>query len=129
MYQERHSKILSIDILMGMNSHFGETTDNDQDSIVAIQQWEAFYEVHRNRIPRSYGNQEETKQAKRLMVDGLASVAGQAGSHVISDKLDELGPVELVSDVTNHLADAWMSCEAMVMVGVENVQMDICMGT
>ena len=27
-----------------------------------------------------------------------------------------MGPVELASDITNHLADAWMSCEAVVMV-------------
>ena len=38
VYQEKHSKILGINIPMGHNEqcHFGETADNDQDGVVAI---------------------------------------------------------------------------------------------
>ena len=41
----------------------------------------------------------------------------EAGLHIVGDESDELGPVELASDVTNHFANAWMPCEVMVMVG------------
>ena len=50
-------------------------------------------------------------------MDGFASAARGAGPHIVGDESDESGPEELASDVTNHLANAWMSCEAMVMVG------------
>ena len=38
VYQEKHSKILSINIPMGCDEqcHFGEMADNDQDGVVAI---------------------------------------------------------------------------------------------
>ena len=38
MYQEEHSKILGINILMGHDEqcHFGEMADNDQDGVVAV---------------------------------------------------------------------------------------------
>ena len=50
MYQKEHSKILGINIPMGRDEqcHFGETADNDQNGVIAIQQQEAFYEVHGN---------------------------------------------------------------------------------
>ena len=51
-------------------------------------------------------------------MDGFASAASGAGPYIVGDELDQSGPVELVSDVTNRLANAWMPCEAMVMVGL-----------
>ena len=71
VYQEKYRNILGINIPMGRDEqcHFGETTDNDQDGIIALRQWEAFYEVHGKRIPWSYGNRKELKWAERLGVD------------------------------------------------------------
>ena len=92
--------------------------DDDQDSVVAIRQWEAFYKVHRNRIPGSYGNREESKGTKRLVMDGFASAARGAGLHIVGDKSDQSGPVELTSDVTNHFPDAWVPCKTMVVTGL-----------
>ena len=77
VHQEDH-KVFSINIPVGCDKqcHFGESTDDDQDSVITVQQWEAFYEVHGDRVPRSYGNQKEPEQAERLVVDQLASAAG-----------------------------------------------------
>ena len=91
--------------------------DDDQDGVIAIQQWEAFYEVHRNRIPRSYGNREESKGTERLVMDGFASAASGAGPHIVGDESDQSGPVELASDVTNRFTNAWVPRKAMVVTG------------
>jgi len=36
-----------------------------------------------------------------------------------------LGPIELITDVLDHLGDAWVSSKAMVMMGVKDIQSDI----
>ena len=50
-------------------------------------------------------------------MDGFASVASGAGPHIVGDKLDQSGPVELVSDVTNRFTNALVPCKAMVVTG------------
>ena len=44
---------------------------------------------------------------------------------VVSDKGDHSGPVELTMDVLDHLSDARVSSQVMVMVGVQDVQLDV----
>ena len=53
-------------------------------------------------------------------------MAGQAGPHIVGGDLDESGPVEVASDVSNHFASAGLSCEAMIMIGVRDIQTDLC---
>ena len=91
--------------------------NDDQDGVITFRQQEAFYEVHRNRIPRLYGNREESKGTERLVMDGFASVANGAGPYIVSDESDQSGPVELASDVTNHFPNAWVPCKVMVVTG------------
>jgi len=43
---------------------------------------------------------------------------------VVSDEGDHSGPVELMTDVLDCLGNAWVSSQAMVMVGVEDIHSD-----
>jgi len=44
---------------------------------------------------------------------------------VVSDEGDQLGPVELMTDVLDHLGNTWVSNQVMVMVGVKDIQLDV----
>jgi len=44
---------------------------------------------------------------------------------VVSDEGDHLGPVELMMDVLDGLGDVQVSSQAMVIVGVKDIQSDI----
>ena len=41
---------------------------------------------------------------------------------VIGDEGDHPGPVELTTDVLDHLCDAGVASQVVVIIGVENVQ-------
>ena len=45
--------------------------------------------------------------------------------NVVGDEGDHLGPIELKMDVLCHLGDARVSCKAMVMVRVQDIQSDV----
>ena len=44
---------------------------------------------------------------------------------VVGDEGDHLGPIELMTDVLDHLGDARVSSQTMVRVGVKDVQSDV----
>jgi len=44
---------------------------------------------------------------------------------VVSDEGDHSGPVELVADILDRFGDARVSSQAMIMMGVQDVQTDI----
>ena len=44
---------------------------------------------------------------------------------VVGDERDHLGPIELTMDVLDHLGDARVSSQAMVMMRAKDVQSDI----
>ena len=44
---------------------------------------------------------------------------------VVSDEDDNSGPIELMMDVLDCLGNAWVSSQAMVMVGAKDIQSDI----
>jgi len=44
---------------------------------------------------------------------------------VVSDKGNHSGPIELMMDILDCLGDARVSSQAMVMMGAEDVQLDI----
>jgi len=44
---------------------------------------------------------------------------------VVSDEGDHSGSVELMTDVLGCLGNAWVSSQTMVVVGVEDIQLDI----
>ena len=50
-------------------------------------------------------------------MDGFALAASGAGPHIVGDELDQMGPVELASDVTNRFTNAWVPRKAMVVTG------------
>ena len=44
---------------------------------------------------------------------------------VVGDKGDHSGPIELTTDVLDHLGDARVSSQAVVVMRVKDVQLDI----
>jgi len=44
---------------------------------------------------------------------------------VVSDECDLSGPVELAMDILDHLGDARVSSQVMIMMGVKDVQYDV----
>ena len=42
-----------------------------------------------------------------------------------SDKGDHLGPIELMTNILDHLGDAWVSIHAMVVMGAKDIQSDV----
>jgi len=44
---------------------------------------------------------------------------------VVSDKDDNLGPVELMTDILDCLGDARVPSQVVVMMGVKDIQSDI----
>ena len=44
---------------------------------------------------------------------------------VVGDKGDHLGPIELAMDILYGLGDARVSSQAVVMVGVKDIQLDL----
>ena len=63
--------------------------------------------------------------AKGLVVQRLAVTADRTGVDVVGDEGDHLGPVELTTDVLERLGDAGVASQAVVVMGVEDVQLDI----
>src|SRR5882724_5219129 len=63
--------------------------------------------------------------AKWLVMEGLAATADQTRVDVVGDEGDHPGPVELTTDVLNHLGDARVSSQPMVVVGVKDVQSNV----
>ena len=58
-------------------------------------------------------------------MDGLVSTASCARSNVVRNKLNEVGPVELPSNVSDGLTNTWMSHQMMVMIRAKDVKSDI----
>ena len=44
---------------------------------------------------------------------------------VVGDESNHSGPVELMTDILDHLGDARVSCQAMVMMGAKDIQTDL----
>src|SRR5882724_6298066 len=44
---------------------------------------------------------------------------------VVGDEGNHSGPVELMMNVLDHLGNAWVSSQVMVVVGVEDIQSDV----
>jgi len=44
---------------------------------------------------------------------------------VVGDESDHSGPIELMTDILDHLGDAWVSRQVVVMMRVKDVQLDI----
>src|SRR5882672_7085143 len=61
-------------------------------------------------------------RAKWLVMEGLAMATDQTRMDVISDKGDHLGPIELVVNILDHLGDARVASEAVIMAGAKDVQ-------
>ena len=59
--------------------------------------------------------------AKGLVMEGFAATADQAQMDVVGDKGDHSGPVELMMDVFDHLGDARVSSQVVVIMGVERI--------
>ena len=70
-------------------------------------------------------DREESVGSKWLVMDGLVSTAGCARLNVVRDELNEAGPVELPSNVSDGLTNTWMSCQTMVMIRAKDVKSDI----
>jgi len=62
---------------------------------------------------------------KRFVMEGLAATADQTIMDVISDQGNHSGPIKLMMDILDHLGDAWVSSQAMVMMGVKDIQSDV----
>ena len=62
---------------------------------------------------------------KGLVLEGLAVTADRAQMDVVGDKDDHSGPIEMMTDAQEHLGDAWMSSKVMVVMGAQDIQLDI----
>ena len=71
---------------------------------------------------------EESVGPKWLVMDGLVSTAGCARSNIVHDELNEAGPVELPSNVSDSLTNTWMSCQMMVVMGTKDIKSDVLVG-
>ena len=60
-------------------------------------------------------------RAKWFVMEGLAVATDRTGVDVIGDKGDNLGPIELAVNVLDHLGDARVTSEAVVMAGVKDI--------
>ena len=58
------------------------------------------------------GDREESVGPEQLVMDGLVPTAGCAGTNVVFDESNKVGPVELPSNVsdglTNKVGDTWI---------------------
>ena len=64
-------------------------------------------------------------RAKGVVMEGLAATADQTQMDLVNDEGNHSGPIELVTDVLDCLGDARMSSQAMIMMGVKDVQSDV----
>ena len=54
-------------------------------------------------------------------------MAGCARSNVVRDESNEVGPVELLSNVSDGLTNTWMYHQTMVMIRAKDVKSDVLM--
>ena len=73
------------------------------------------------------GNGEESVGSEWLVMDGLVLTAGCARSNIVCDESNEVGPVELPSNVSDGLTNTWMSHQTMVMIRAKDVKSDVLM--
>ena len=64
-------------------------------------------------------------RAKWLVVERLAATADRTRVDVIGDEGNHPGPVELTTDVLDHLGDAGVTSQVVVVMGAEDVQSDV----
>src|SRR5882724_12325355 len=96
-----------------------------QNHVLSLRQGQPLDEIHRDRVPGSFTDWEESMRAKWLVVEGLAVTADRTRVDVVGDEGDHSGPIELMTDVLDRLGDARMSSQTMVMVGAKDVQSDV----
>ena len=58
-------------------------------------------------------------------MDGLVSTASCARLNIVHNESNEAGPVELPSNVSDSLTNAWMSGQTMVVIGTEDIKSNI----
>jgi len=63
--------------------------------------------------------------AEGLVMEGLATTADRTRMDIVSDECDHLGPVELVTDILNHIGDARVASKMVVVMGAEYIQLDL----
>src|SRR5882724_11490602 len=105
--------------------HLGQMAHYHQNCVPSLRQGQPPDEIHRDRVPGSFTDWEESMRAKWLVVEGLAATAERTRVDVVGNEGDHSGPIELTTDVLDHLGDGRMSSQAMVVVGVKDVQLDI----
>ena len=81
-------------------------------------------DIQGNGIPRLNGNWEAWWRANRFVMNWLALAASRAGPHIVGGNSDKSGPVEVASDVSKCSASAGLPCEAMIVTGARDIQMD-----
>src|SRR5882724_4069583 len=96
-----------------------------QNRVPSLRQGQPLDEIHRDQVPGSFTDWEESMRAKLLVVEGLAATADQTRVDVVGNEGDHSGPIELTTDVLDCLGDARMSSQAMVVVGAKDVQSDV----
>src|SRR5882672_5487487 len=88
-----------------------------------LRQRESLNEVHRYRVPGSLADWKKTMRTERLVMKGLSVATNRTGVDVISYKGDHLGPIELVANVLDHLGDAGLTSEVVIMAGAKDIQL------
>src|SRR5215469_8519791 len=80
--------------IIGRNEYrlFGEPIDNHQNIGESVRRRELFNKIHRNRIPRTFGDRKLLKEAVRLMSLTLVPFACGTGLNEIQYKSSEIQP-------------------------------------
>ena len=105
--------------------HFGESVDNDKDTVESFADGESFDEVHRDGIPRSFRNGKEAEMTVGLVVGRLSAAAFVARRDVCFDEFLELRPPVATFNVLERLGDAGVASEVMIMVNARDEKTEI----
>src|ERR1700679_439679 len=100
----------------------GEPVDNYKDGVESGGSWKRFDEIHRDGVPRTFGDRELFQQPIGLVSLGLRSHAGSTGLHIFLDKFSESGPSIVASDEVDGLVLAGVSGENVVVFISEHTE-------
>ena len=85
-----------------------------------LREWEAFNEVHGDRIPRTERNRKWTEEAVRLVLWGLVALAMSAGFAIVPDEGTHSGPGVFTPDESQSTVLSKMAREYVIMLMLKN---------
>src|ERR1700679_2372656 len=100
----------------------GEPVDNYKDGVESGGSWKRFDEIHRDGVPRTFGDRKLFQQPIGLVSLGLRSHAGRARHHIFLDEFSESGPSIVAPDEVDSLILARVSGEDVVVFVLKHTE-------